>query len=338
MGLLDRLFGRREERSADDDLLARALDRTVEVVEPKLALARDWRKTLAPGVRAAIDVARDAAQRLQHVHDLSPAAWSDDPMIRAAFAAADGVPQALARSQELKRYFRGKDAGDEAYAVLGMAFECKRVLGAALQGDAVIQDVERTQAIFGDHRLRIVAATPDELRRTSGARLFNELLLAATRRLAELDKQRKEMEVTRALLRARLRMLERNETTFASDLGAGGREDADPAAARAELEQRLAAMGGAMEQLGAGVEGLDRQLEVVRDTLLSAKDAVRIEDRRLRLDAMNTVPPDDDPGGAPIDFHLLTSPEVTRAYVAVRVRREDMPAGGLAISAVERAL
>jgi hypothetical protein len=337
MGLLDRLFGRREER-AEDDLLNRALDRTVEVVEPKLALTRDWRKRLAPGVEAAIEVARDAAQRLRDIHDLSAAAWAADRVIRAAFANADGIPQTLARSQELKRFFRSKDAGEEAFAVLGMAFEQKRVLGAALQGDAVIRDVARTQAIFGDHRIRIVAATADDLRRTSGARLFNELLLAATRRMAEVDKQKKDLEVTRALLQAKLRMLEHNETSFSADLDSGEPERDDPAAERAQIEQRLAAMTGAMGQLGGGVEGLERQLEIVRDTLLSAREVVTIEDRRLRLDAMNTVLPDDDPGGAQVDFHVLTSPAVTRAYIAVRVRREDMPAGGLAISDVERAL
>ena len=60
MGLFDRLFGR-QPAAGSDPLLGKALDRTVEVVEPKLALVRDWRNRLAPGVTAAIGIARAGA-------------------------------------------------------------------------------------------------------------------------------------------------------------------------------------------------------------------------------------------------------------------------------------
>jgi hypothetical protein len=337
MGLFDRLFGR-QSAAGSDPLLGKALDRTVEVVEPKLALARDWRNRLAPGVSAAIEIARAGAQRLQQVHDLSAANWSSDPLLRAAFANAGSVTQVLARMREVQRYFRSPAAGDEAHAVLGMAFEMRKVLGSALVGDQVRSEVERTQANFGDHRIRIVAASAEEMRQAAGVQIFNELLLGVTRELAKADERRKELNVERAMLQARLRMLEHNESALSEDFGGKDDEAADPLAERAEMQRRLDELNAAMAQYGGGIEGLDRQLEIVRDALLSARELVNIEPLKLRLDGMNTVLAADDAVGQPVEFVHVKAPRITRVFAAVRVRRADVPAGGLSISAVERTL
>jgi hypothetical protein len=337
MGLFDRLFGR-QPATASDPLLGKALDRTVEVVEPKLAVVRDWRSRLTPGVAAAIEVARAGAQHLQQVHDLSAANWSSDPLLRAAFANADSITQVLARMRELQRFMRAPGAGSEAYAVLGMAFATRKVLGAALQGDQVRHEVEQTQANFGDYRIRIVAASADELRRAAGVQIFNELLLAATRELASADERRTDLNVERAMLQARLRMLEQNEGALLADEGEDRKEAADPLAERADLRRRLDEMNAAMAQYGGGTEGLDRQLDIVRDTLLSAREQVRIGPHRLRVDAMNNVLDDADAGGTPIEFVYVQAPRMSRAFALVRVQRADVPAGGLSIAAVERTL
>ncbi len=337
MGLFDRLFGR-QPATASDPLLGKALDRTVEVVEPKLAVVRDWRSRLTPGVAAAIEVARAGAQHLQQVHDLSAANWSSDPLLRAAFANADSITQVLARMRELQRFMRAPGVGSEAYAVLGMAFATRKVLGAALQGDQVRHEVEQTQANFGDYRIRIVAASADELRQAAGVQIFNELLLAATRELASADERRTDLNVERAMLQARLRMLEQNEGALLADEGEDRKEAADPLAERADLRRRLDEMNAAMAQYGGGTEGLDRQLDIVRDTLLSAREQVRIGPHRLRVDAMNNVLDDADAGGTPIEFVYVQAPRMSRAFALVRVQRADVPAGGLSIAAVERTL
>ncbi len=337
MGLFDRLFGR-QPAVATDPLLGKALDRTVEVVEPKLAFARDWRARLTPGVAAAIEFSRAAAQRLQQVHDLSPSAWAADPLVRAAFATADSLGQVLSRMREVQKFFRAAGAGAEVYAVLGMSLEIRKVLGTALVDGEVRREVERSQVSFGDHRIRIVAASADELRHATGVRVFNELLLAATRQLAQVDENRKELNVARAMLQARLRMLEQKEGALAEDLGGDGDEAADPLADRAELQRRLDEMNAAMAQYGAGTEGLDRQLEIVRDTLLSARELVRIETRRLHLDSVNTVLDESQASGPAIEFEYLQAPKMNRAFSAVRIQRTDVPFSGLSIAAVERTL
>ena len=337
MGLFDRLFGR-QPAAGGDPLLGKALDRTVEVVEPKLALVRDWRNRLAPGVTAAIEIARTGAQSLQAAHDLSAANWGTDPLLRATFANAGSITEVLARMREVQRYFRSAGAGDEAYAVLGMSFDTRKVLGAALVDGQVRSEVERTQANFGNHRIRIIAASADEMRQAAGVRIFNELLLGVTRELARADERRKELNVERAMLQARLRMLEHSESTLLEEFGSQDDGEANPLAERSEMQRRLDELNAAMAKYGGGTEGLDRQLEITRDALLSARELVRIETRRLRVDAMNSVLDATQAGGQTIEFVHIQAPRIARAFAAVRVQRSDVPAGGLSISEVERTL
>lgn len=333
MGLFDRLFGRQPAATADP-LLDKALDRTVELVEPKLGLLPDWRKRLAPGVAAAIEFARAGAQTLQQVHDLSAAQWSTDPLLRAAFANAGSVTQVLARMRDLQRHFRSTTAGDVAFGLLRMSFATRKVLGAALVDGQVRHEVERMQAEFGEHAIPTVASSADELRQAVGVLIFNQLLLIATRDLASADARRKELNVERAMLQARLRMLEQREAALLDDAD----DAADPLAQRSELQRRLDEMNAAMTQYGGGTEGLDRQLDIVRDALISATQSIRIAPHALRLDPMNAVLAEGDGGGTPVEFVLAQSTALSRAFAAVRVRRGDMPSGGLSIAAVERTL
>jgi hypothetical protein len=335
MGLLDRLFGRAAPAAADP-LLGRALDRTVELVDPRLALTRDWQAKLAPGVSAAIEVARSVALRLQTVHDLAPGQWANDATLRALFPAADGIHSVLGRARELQRFLRARAGATEAFAVLGARFERKQVLGAALVDGTVRQDVALQEAAFAGHELKAVAESLDALRQAAGSRVFNDLLLAATRRLAEADKRNDDLNVTRAMLQARLRLLDAGEgTLLEADDGA---EAPDPALERAEIRQRLAQIQAAIVAGGGGVDGLDRQLEIVRDTLLGARDSIRIAPCVLWLDAMNRVVAEGAADGRPVSVELATFGARSQAFLAVRVQRADVPAGGLALAAVERSL
>jgi chromosome segregation ATPase len=202
----------------------------------------------------------------------------------------------------------------------------------------VRSEVECTQANFGDHRIRIIAASAEEMRQAAGVRIFNELLLGVTRELARADERRKELNVERAMLQARLRMLEHNESALLEEFGSKDDGDADPLAERSEMQGRLDELNAAMAQYGGGTEGLDRQLEIVRDALLSARELVRIETRRLRVDAMNTVLDRAQAGGQTIEFIHVQAPRLARAFAAVRLQRAAVPAGGLSISEVERTL
>lgn len=337
MGLLDRLFGRTASASQDAPRDA-ALLRAVELIEPRLALARDWKSRLAPGVEAAISCAREVAGRLKPPQVLSKAAWSDSPVLRAAFPKPQAVDETLRGAREVHRFFRQHDNASVC-AVLGVQFKRVRQFDRVEVEGRVIEDVQVERVSFSAHQLKVVAADPEALRQATGARVFNDLMLAAARRLAEAASRGKELSVVRAMLQARLRMLERDEgCLFSEESGVTTDAAVDLQAQRTEIELQLSRLSDSIADTGTGADALDRQLDIARDTLLRAREILRIQRQQIRLDEMNRVLPYVDPRGQLVEFDVAQGAGVDRAFVAVCIRRQDVPDGGLRISAVERTL
>lgn len=338
MALLDRLFGRIAAPS-QDPLPQAALRRAVDLIEPKLALAHDWRARLAPGVEAAISCARDVAGRLEPLHSLSRTAWSESALLRAAFASPQAVDETLRAAREVQRFFRTHASAEQACAVLGMQIKRLRQFDRALVEGQVLEEVQVERASFLAHQLKVVAAESEALRQAAGARVFNDLMLAAARRLAEAAARGKDLSVVRAMLQARLRMLERDEgSLFSDEPGVATDGAADLQAQRTEIERELARLSDSIAETGTGADALERQIEIARDALLRAREVLRIERQQLRLDGMNRVLPLDDPRGQLVEFETAQGVGAERAFVAVCIRRQDMPDGGLRIGAVERGL
>jgi hypothetical protein len=342
MGLFDRLFERRRGRPDADEaqIVQRAAERAAEVVEPRLTLLPRYVERLRPALETTIEHIRATVTDLGEPHPASATAWSGDPLIRAVFARPDDVAAVVSRSREVQRFFRTHPAATEVYAALGMAFDERRVLAPALHEGLLQQDVLRTQLLFSDHRLGVVGGDMDEFRRAIGHAMFNQYLMNTAQRLAAQDSQRKELNVSRSLLQARLRMRQGREWTLDAQM-----EDAEPGDSLAEiadLERQIAATGAAMGALGGGVDALDKTLEILIQTLSHPGESIAIAPRRCRVDQFNTLVEDSAAeAGAPIEFAVLriaSAPPRTRAAVLLRFARRDLRSGGLAIGAVERTL
>ncbi|MFN7571485.1 MAG: hypothetical protein ACK5TK_08535 [Betaproteobacteria bacterium] len=339
MGLFDRLFERRRGRpeADEDDIVKLAAERAAEIVDPRLKLLPRYVERLRPALETTIEHIRATVTGLGAPREASAAAWSTDPTIRALFARADDVAAVVSRAREVQKFFRQNAAASEVFAALGMAFEERTVLAPALVDGVLRQDVARTQLSFGDRRVAVVGATELEFRRAIGHLIYNQYLLNTAQRLAGQDRQRKDLTVTRSLLRAKLRMLQGRETTLADEMADG--ESADPVAAIADLERQLERTDDAFEGLGGGVDALEKEFEILIQTLSHPGQSVEIAERRLRIDHYNTV--QTDGGGDEIEFSVLriaTDPPRTRAAVLIRFARTDLRAGGLNFGAAERAL
>jgi hypothetical protein len=341
MGLFDRLFERRRGRpeAGEAAVVQLAAERAAEVVEPRLKLLPRYVERLRPALETTIAHIRATVTDLGEPHAASSAAWSDDPLIRAVFARPDDVAAIVSRSREVQRFFRTQPAATEVYGALGMAFEERRVLAPALEDGVLRHDVQRTQLSFSDHRIGIVGGSIDEFRRAIGHAMFNQYLLNTAQRLAAQDGQRKDLNVARSLLKARLRMLQGRDRLLDASM-----EDAEPVdtvTAIGELERQIAVTDAAMGDLGGGIDALDKTLEILIQTLSHPGDSVQITLRRCRIDSFNTVLDEAGTEGAPIEFSVLkiaSEPPRTRAAVLLRFARTELRSGGLAIGAVERSL
>jgi hypothetical protein len=330
VGLLGRLFGR-TAAAPQDPLLQVALERAVELIEPKLVLARDWQARLAPGVESAIACAREVAGQLETPQPLSRAAWSDSVLLRAAFATADDVNVAVRSAREVQRFFRIHRDAIEGCAVLGMQVRRVRQPDQDLVDGQLRRAVEIERVSFSAHQLKVVAADADALRQAAGARVFNDLMLAATCRLAEAASGCQALSVLRAMLQARLRMLDRDEGCLMSDEpGVATDGPSDAQAQRTEIELQLARLSDRLAETGTGADTLDRQLDLARDTLLHAREVLGIQRQQLCLDGMNRVLLYDDSRGQLVAFDTARGAGADRAFLSVSIQRQDIPNGGAA--------
>jgi hypothetical protein len=298
----------------------------IVALSPHLGMARRYESRLEPAVRSALRYVTALVAAIPAAREASAAAWSQDSTIRAFFTNADTVAPVLSRSRELRAFLERNPDEPEAYAVLGMAMQEKRVLGAALEGETMRRDVVQETISFGDHQLRMCARSEDALREEVVRRMVVQLGLQGLARYAEQQTQRDQLENERALLRTRLRLLEREGAGVSALVG--GDEEAEDACELARLQDAIAENEAAIRQLGLRSEALDRELGEVCTVLADPAAHLTVTTRRCVLNRMNVVlPPGSEDAGEELLFHVAQLPTVpprVRAFALVHFHRDSL--------------
>ncbi|WP_321939881.1 hypothetical protein [Paraburkholderia sp. J8-2] len=314
-----------------DEMVERAI-----AVNPRLRFARRHKERLGDAVAVSLDYIDALIGALPPSHEANSAAWSTDPLIRALFATPDDLAKLFSRSEELRDFFAQNPALSHAYATLGMAMYERHVLGVALEGEMVRQDVPQTKLCFSDHRVIICGQTETDLRDEIARRLVDQLALEGLARLA-IDR-RDLITKGRALLEARVALLERQGVGIRAVLGEGPDASADELA---RLKVQIDDNARNLAALRVPTEAIELELDRVCEVYLHPADYLYIDTRRVRLDLMNVVRQDVTQGSREIEFRVARipgDPPRTRAFALVRYSRAELLPGGLDIDAVMRAL
>jgi len=207
--VVSRLFGSAAPADdADQSLVDETIEALVETVEPRVRLRSGYRDKLAGNVRRTIVHLRALGEHLPHEPLLlSRAAWSDDPHIRAFFAAANDVPNCIGGCEDLREFFDSHAQCAEAHMLLGMQRKERQVLAPRLEGDVLRQDVAQTTVSFSGHRLLAPAADMAQTRLEIGRRIMQRLAELVLARVVNIDHQVQDLQQQKARLGTRLRML-----------------------------------------------------------------------------------------------------------------------------------
>ena len=342
MGIVDwfrNRLGRFDPDRAADEAVVWGVEKAVALTNPKLRLLPDCEKRLAPAVAKTVDFLREQAHAFPAARPLSAGDWSSDPAWRAFFVASTDIPAVLGRSDNLRTLFDKFPELDHAHLILGMAVSEQKVFGMALQGNIVQRDVAQVSVSFSDHQARLCGGDEMRLRRVVGVQIFEYLVAHALAEIGAERVERQELQASRSLIRARLRLLEQHGPGLGSLFGSA------PAARseQARLEAELLDNERQLEALGASESALDAELECLATVLSEPQRYLRIEPKRLRLNAMNVVVPEaSSEAAADIDFavaELSGSPPMRRAFVVARVARTELPAAqGIDFAAATRYL
>jgi hypothetical protein len=335
MGLLHGLFARQRAHTVPDARTSEAVARVL-AMNPRLKYARHYEEKLTRAVTMSLRYADNLVASLPPLRDANADAWSSDPAIRAFFATRDDLAHAFSRSETLRAYFERQADLTEAYAVLGMAMTERHILGVAMEGNSVRHDVPQTTLCFSDHRIRICSDSDASLRAEIARRMVDQLALEG---LASLTaRQRDLVRQSRALIKERVALLERQGTGLRAVVGAPLITES------AELDRLQAQIDKNTQTLATlRVPGTlaELELECVCNVFSTPSDHLYVQCRRVRLDMMNVVQPEGGGAGQEIEFHFARipgNPAIVRAFALVRFPRRELLPGGLNIDAAIRAI
>jgi hypothetical protein len=155
----------------------------------------------------------------------------------------------------------------------------KKVLGMAVEGDRVQQEVAQIQVSFDKHRLLDPSATAEEHRRLVLRRAFDQLLTLALSRISIAGGEHEALAAEQSVLRAKLRALQSAGMGLSQE-GGDGRDDP------ATLEAKLADVEKRLQAAGSGAGTLPLHLDLLVDTLDKAGEQLRIETVPLLMDRL----------------------------------------------------
>lgn len=335
-GLL-RFFRERTVRNADrrrrEHRVAQAMERVVDLVNPRLRAVSRYRQRLSPVVQRALDHVEELAGRVPGPIRIDRGSWAVDPVVNALFGSVDRMRWVLT-GPAVRRYVKDHPVGGDCYAVLAATPDVRQQLGMELVGEAIQRDVRQTTVSFSDHEVGLVG-DEEEAVRGSLADAALELLVGLAEqaitdqdaRIAELEERSRILGLKRKVLQARSQ-----GAAFMLDGSEGPRQELQGIEARVdEVDRDLA-------EARKGLETLDDRLERLIDRMGEPGRLLGLEDVKVTLDRMNVVR---EGGGndAELSFTRARRGEVPgRVVMVVGFPRTELLDDGERLRDVERYL
>lgn len=277
---LQSIFGGVEPGSYPESLVTEAIERAVEATDSQVRAVSGYEKKLRPAVLRAIDHVVALVEGLPPPLPVHLGNYGEDPGSKNYFISAIHMKKVFQEDRSLAEFLQGPKGGSpQVFALLAMEKQEKVIFGAELLGDIVIRDVPQVTVSFDAHRLIDPAEVEGETRRLLKRRAYDHLLSLALRRLTFVKGERSDLERRRALLQAKLNLLEREGWGF--DL-AKKHESPDAAA----VEEQLGQIEAQLQELGGDDRMFETYLEVVAEVLGHPEEYLRAGSETIFVDSM----------------------------------------------------
>lgn len=286
MGFFDWLLGGRALSCAGDGRLQAAVARVIGSIDPRLQFLDDAAARLCPAVTHALEYADQVVACIPPRVEMTPLDWSRSPVLRAVFARPVEVAETLTASVDLQDFLASPAAAglDRIFCMVAATRVEQNVLGVALDGGQLRQDVPQTTVSFQHFRLFAFAADEAALFRRIHELVLEGLVMAALQNIAAHQRQSDKLSFDHHLLQNRLSLLERSRPGLdALECHSWRGRDLD--GLRRQLADNEAALA---ERNGAGA-GLETTLAKVIETLQSAEQVIHAQRLSLRVNAMNIL-------------------------------------------------
>jgi hypothetical protein len=278
--LLQSIFRSENQGSYPESLVVEAIERAVDGTDPWLRGVSGYKKKLRPAVIRAIDHVVALVSALPPPMPVRFAGFSDDLRLKRFFISADDMKKVFARDPSLAEFIQGPGGGtSQVMALLAMEKQERGIIGAELKGDIVIRDVPQVTVSFDAHRLLDPSGDEGVTRRLLMRRAYDHLISLALKRLTVVKWEREDLERRRALLQAKLNLLQREGWGFDP-------ADSSEKLGAAEVEERLGQIDAQMKELGGDDRMLEAYLKNIADVLGRPEECLWEKNETIFVDRM----------------------------------------------------
>jgi hypothetical protein len=310
MGILDWLFGGGDDAAGptiDPAVIDQRIEQVVQIVNPRLKLVPGYHRKLAPAVAQAVLYCRELEAQIPSGLDMSAAAWSDNPVLRAVFATAQDVPALFSRCPEVQDFFEASPGADGVWVSLRFRRKEEKCFGMAAQGEVVQHDVAQTSVSFVEKKILQPCLREHDARIEIRRRAFKFLVTQALEQIASVNTRRKDLIEQRTMLQTRLAILKGQHAGLESMLG----NDSGAVEKIENVERKLAENEMSLRECPSAGESIDYIMKRVRSVLTHGSDYLEVRPVRIRLDQMNIMVPE----GSPATATEILLPEVLVKHV-----------------------
>ncbi len=308
--LQNRIQGWFQPSDPDHELI----DYVVNIIEPKLKLAKDYRNRLRGPLEICREHCRAMVAEIPGPIRLKRNGHGGDPFVRAAFAKSelleDLLNQAdLTRSSALL-------SGTVRVALLTMTSREKTIFGRKQFGDLMVADAAMRAVTFTDHAMVGLSTTLESSRQALEKHSLDILAEAAARQLSEIRTRLVDLNQRQEWLRAMEKM-------FGSGTGASMGcvfvpYDPEKAKKQKQIEQLLAETEDEIASTRRRSETPDDWLTIVENILSKPDDILNMQLISLRLNWKNVLTDDPSEKADTITFATFTmADEMQREGVLV---------------------
>lgn len=176
------------------DTEAKAIERAIDLVDPRLRVVSGYRRRMAPAVRRAVSYCDGLVDGVPGPIDMDIRAFGRDPLVHAFFSAPEDIGHMLGASRAVREFLSvpGDPGQDAFYGLIGMRRKEKTVMGLGRQGDLITDGVPQRLLYFADHTLGELSPSLDLTRQMLRASAFDSLVKSFAAQLAQVREERQE--------------------------------------------------------------------------------------------------------------------------------------------------
>ena len=284
---LSSLFASSEKTAAgvDDALISAATDRVVEGTDSRLRGYGNYRKQLRDSVETAVVHVIKMINALPSPAEISRSTYSSDPRLRAFFASFNHLQEKVGGARSVSDYIKQADyeSSSRIYGVLTMEWEEINRLGTVLQDDMIQREVLQVSVNFFNHRYLEPSVSLDEARMNVKKRVFDFLVARALEKIIAERSMRTELELQQSLLKRKLAAMKAGNWGLEQMMSQDEHLHTDLASLYAEIE----VVETELTKLGASHKVLERNMQIIKDTLSRPHELLDMHNISMKLDSMN---------------------------------------------------